>query len=384
MVAVDFAAPSAHHRRNRGLGTIILASKREDAFMAAQGKGPGGKQPTINDVAALAGVSKKTVSRVINRSEFLTEKTRRAVEQAIEQLGFVPNPQARALAFRRNFLIALLHDNPNAQTVLNFQQGVLDAIKDSDLALLVRPVDRGSDKMLDDVRVFLEKQRPIGAMLLPPISENDDLAALCESLGVRYVRVGSALLDDARHCVSSNDREVVAEAVRGLIARGHRRIGFVRGPAGFRSAAEREKGFMEALAEAGLELPDAYHARGNYRYASGVEAGKALLALASPPTAIFCSNDEMAAGVMGIAHGKGIAVPGQLSIIGFDDSPTATHIWPALTTVRWPIREMGSRAARTLVPDFLGSGAKVASDESPVLPSILVERQSVAAAPADA
>ena len=146
--------------------------------MAARTGGQNGKQPTINDVAALAGVSKKTVSRVINRSEFISDKTRDAVRKAIETLGFVPNPQARALAFRRNFLIALLHDNPNAQTVLNFQQGVLDAIKDSDLALLVRPVDRGSDRMLEDVRVFLEKQRPIGAMLLPPISENDDLAKL--------------------------------------------------------------------------------------------------------------------------------------------------------------------------------------------------------------
>src|SRR3546814_9205578 len=135
--------------------------------------------------------------------------------------------------------------------VLNFQQGVLDASKDSDLALLVRPVDRGSGAMLEDVRIFLEKQRPIGAMLLPPISENDELAALCESLGVHYVRVGSALLDDARPCVSSIDREVVAEAGRKLIALGPRRIGFVRGPAGFRSAAERETGFPEAPPAAG-------------------------------------------------------------------------------------------------------------------------------------
>ncbi|SKB41335.1 LacI family DNA-binding transcriptional regulator [Sphingopyxis flava] len=346
--------------------------------MAARTGGQGGKQPTINDVAALAGVSKKTVSRVINRSEFISEKTRLAVQKAIETLGFVPNPQARALAFRRNFLIALLHDNPNAQTVLNFQQGVLDAIKDSDLALLVRPVDRGSDKMLDDVRTFLEKQRPIGAMLLPPISENDELARLCEDLGVRYVRVGSALLDDAKHCVSSNDREVVGEAVRRLIALGHRRIGFVRGPAGFRSAAEREKGFREALAEAGLRLADEHYAPGNYRYTAGIEAGEKLLSLAEPPTAIFCSNDEMAAGVMSVAHGKGIAVPGQLSIIGFDDSPTATHIWPTLSTVRWPIREMGVRAARTLVADFLGPSARIPDGESPVLASTFVERQSVA------
>ena len=346
--------------------------------MAARAGGQSGKQPTINDVAALAGVSKKTVSRVINRSEFISEKTRKSVQQAIETLGFVPNPQARALAFRRNFLIALLHDNPNAQTVLNFQQGVLDAIKDSDLALLVRPVDRGSDKLLDDVRLFLEKQRPIGAMLLPPISENDDLAKLCEDLGVRYVRVGSAPLDDAKHCVSSNDREVVADAVGKLIALGHRRIGFVRGPVGFRSAAEREEGFRAALTAAGLSLADELYAPGNYRYTAGVEAGEAMLSLKQPPTAVFVSNDEMAAGVMSVAHGKGLSVPADLSIIGFDDSPTATHIWPALSTVRWPIREMGSRAARTLVSDFLGSNAKAADDENPVMPSTFIERQSVA------
>ena len=347
--------------------------------MAPRTRNKSGKQPTINDVAALAGVSKKTVSRVINRSELISTKTRQAVEQAIEMLGFVPNPQARALAFRRNFLIALLHDNPNAQTVLNFQQGVLDAIKDSDLALLVRPVDRASDHILEDVRIFLEKQRPIGAMLLPPISENDALAQLCDELGVRYVRVGSALLDDAKHCVSSNDREVVAEAVRTLIALGHTRIGFVRGPEGFRSAAERETGFREALAEAGLSLADEHYAPGNYRYAAGVEAGENLLSLATPPTAIFCSNDEMAAGVIRVAHEKGIKVPDQLSVIGFDDSPTATHIWPALSTVRWPIREMGAQAARTLVPDFLGEAD--GAEDSPVLASSFVERQSVARAP---
>ncbi|MGH6634429.1 MAG: substrate-binding domain-containing protein, partial [Sphingopyxis sp.] len=219
----------------------------------------------------------------------------------------------------------------------------------------------------------------IGAMLLPPISENDDLAALCENLGVRYVRIGSAPLDDAKHCISSNDREVVAEAVRRLIALGHRRIGFVRGPVGFRSAAERETGFLEALAEAGLDLPAEFNAPGNYRYTAGVEAGEALLSLAAPPTAIFCSNDEMAAGVISVAHSKGIKVPGQLSIIGFDDSPTATHIWPALSTVRWPIHEMGIRAAQTLVPDFLAPGTKVA--EGAVLASTFVERQSVAPPP---
>ena len=127
------------------------------------------------------------------------------------------------------------------------------------------------------------------------------------------------------------------------------------------------------------DRPSAYNAPGNYRYAAGIEAGEALLSLAEPPTAIFCSNDEMAAGVMSVAHDKRIDVPGALSIIGFDDSPTATHIWPALSTVRWPIRGMGVRAARTLVPDFLPLASKVDESEAAVLGSTFIQRQSVAA-----
>lgn len=348
--------------------------------MPTRENGPKTSQPTINDVAALAGVSKKTVSRVINESPLIKEKTRENVKEAIAKLGFVPNPQARALAFRRNFLIALLHDNPNAQTVLNFQNGVLDAIKDSDLALLVRPVNRSSVDMLEDVRIFLEKQRPIGVLLLPPISENDALTELCQSLGVRYVRIGSTALDGPGRCISSNDREVVAQACRKLIELGHRRIGFVRGPQGFRSAKERELGFQDALHSAGITMPDELSAQGDYRINSGTEAGRKLLSLKNRPTAIFASNDEMAAGVMQVALGQGISVPGQLSIIGFDDSPTATHIWPRLSTVRWPIREMGANAAHMLVSDFLPPVQGMDKPEYAMLPSTFIERQSVAAA----
>ena len=133
-------------------------------------------QPTINDVARLAGVSKKTVSRVINQSPLLNSDTRTRVEEVIAEIGYVPNPQARALALRRNFLIGLIHDNPNAQMVLNVLQGLLEVLRDTEFELIVHPVDRGSTSMLDDVRMFLERQRPYGVMLLPPISENDALA----------------------------------------------------------------------------------------------------------------------------------------------------------------------------------------------------------------
>jgi LacI family transcriptional regulator len=336
-----------------------------------------GSQPTINDVAALAGVSKKTVSRVINQSPHLNIVTRTKVEAAIRELGFVPNPQARALALRRNFMIVLLHDNPNGQTVLNFQRGVLNAIQDSDLALVVKPVDRHSPNMLAEVQTFLERQRPLGALLLPPISENDALAKLCSGLGVRYVRVGSALLDDSEHCVASNDRAVVAEACRHLIAKGHRNIGLVRGPRGFRSSEEREAGFRAAMTEAGYMPDPSLCVEGTYRFDSGVAAGETLMAANPRPTAIFASNDEMAAGVMHVIHKMGLHVPNDISIIGFDDSPTASQIWPPLSTVRWPITEMGSAAARKLVPEFLAATDDRTSTIETVLDSVFIERNSV-------
>lgn len=337
----------------------------------------GRAKPTINDVAARAGVSKKTVSRVINGSPLLTDSTREKVQSAIKDLGFVPNPQARALALRRNFLIVLLHDNPNAQTVLNFQKGVLEAIKDSDLALVVRPVERDSPTILDDVRGFFEKQRPLAALLLPPISERADLAALCEEMGVRYVRVGSAVLDDERHSIASNDRDVVQAVCTRLTDLGHRRIGFVRGPMGFRSAAEREAGFLAAMHAAGITHDSGMTVEGNYRFESGIAAGEALLSRSPRPTAIFAGNDEMAAGVVHAARNMGIAVPEQLSIIGFDDSPTASHIWPPLSTIRWPILAMGHLAAQKLVPDFLPERG-VKEPLPAVLDSTFIERMSIA------
>lgn len=312
------------------------------------------KNPTINDVARAAGVSKKTVSRVINRSPLLKDGTREKVEAAIAELGYVPNPQARALALRRNFLVGLLYDNPNAQTVLNFQEGVLDAIRDTEFALVVRPVDRHSPNLLDDIRDFLEKQRLFGVMILPPISERDEIAEICKELRCEYVRMGSTELDDPAHMVESNDREAVSRAVDHLVEQGHRRIGLITGPDGFRSARERREGFLDGMARHSLACPEHYIAHGEYTFESGKQAAGKLLAAKVRPTAIFASNDEMAAGALHVAEELDLHVPNDLSLIGFDDSPTAAHVWPPLTTVRWPIRTMAKAAALKLI----GSGGK--------------------------
>ncbi len=328
--------------------------------------------PTINDVARLAGVSKKTVSRVINASPLLTPETRARVQKVIDELGYVPNPQARALALRRNFLIGLIHDNPNAQMVLGVQEGILEAIRSTPYALVVRPVDRGSATMIEDVRTFIEQQRLSGVLFLPPISEREELAAICRELGCGFVRMGSALLDSPAHSVASNDREAVEGAVTYLIDQGHRAIGLITGPSGFRSAAERQAGFEAAMAKAGIVHPVTMRASGDYRFESGRAAAERLLDTHPQPTAIFASNDEMAAGALHAARERGMRVPDDLSILGFDDTAISAHIWPPLSTVRWPIVSMARAAAMKLIDP-------AAAPDNALFLSSLIRRSSVAA-----
>ncbi len=333
-------------------------------------------KPTINDVARLAEVSKKTVSRVINKSPLLSEKTRKHVENVIEEIGFVPNPQARALALRRNFIIAAVHDNPNAQFLVNVQKGVLEALDGTDFGLMVQPVDRNSPTIAQDLRDFLERQRPYGVVLLPPISENNELAEVCRDFGARYVRMASAELDKPEQMVMSNDSEAVKHAVAYIAEQGHKRIALIEGRSNSRSAIERRAGYEEALKQAGIAIDNDLIEQGGYTFETGVEAALKLLGKPARPTAIFASNDEMAIGALMAARRKGIEVPRGLSIVGFDDTPMSSHVWPPLTTVKWPIADMARIAALKLM-------AK--SDDPPIsdslLPSQLIERDSVAPPP---
>ena len=157
---------------------------------------PAGRNVTINDIARLAGVSKKTVSRVINSSPLVRDDTRTRVESVIRQLRFVPDPQARGLAFRRSFLIGLVYDNPNAQYIVNAQQGVLDALRGSDFELVVHPCDRRGVDFIPGVIRFAERQKLRGVILLPPVSENDALVRSLRDIECEYIRVASAEVDE--------------------------------------------------------------------------------------------------------------------------------------------------------------------------------------------
>jgi len=254
---------------------------------------------------------------------------------------------------------------------------MLEALHGTEFEMVVRPVDRGAATMLDDLRHFLERQRLFGVLLMPPVSENDMVAKLCDDIGCRYVRMGSAQLDDAAHMVASNDREAVRIAVEYLVEQGHERIGLVAGPHGFRSARERRLGFEDALGAAGIALPRSLVADGNYTFESGLIAAERLLDLVPRPTAIFSSNDEMAAGVIHAARQRGLEIPRDLSIIGFDDTPIAAHVWPPLTTVRWPIASMARSAALKLIAG--AEEEEVVVEEPSLFLSTLIRRGSVAA-----
>jgi LacI family transcriptional regulator len=329
-----------------------------------RGEGPR-RRPTINDIARLAGVSKKTVSRVINASPHVQAETRARIEAVIAEHGYAPDPQARGLAFRRSFLIGLVYDNPNPQYVVNMQLGLLDGMKGSGFELVVHPCNRTSETFLADLRGFIERQKLFGVVLTPPISEDERVAAMLADIGCEYVRVASVSLDAPEHMIETGDRLGGEAAAHHLADLGHRRIALISGPASFRSSRERREGFELGLAARGLTLEARYSEEGAYTFESGIERAAALLKLDPRPTAIFAGNDEMAAGVLQAARQLGVRVPEELSVVGFDDFEIARRLWPSLTTLRAPTREIGRLAVERLMGR--GPEGREPKDRLPVL-----------------
>jgi len=330
---------------------------------------------TINDIARLAAVSKKTVSRVINRSPFVKEETRAHIKSIIDAHGYHPDPQARGLAFRRSFLIGMIYEQPNPQYVVSMQEGILDALSGSGFELVIRPCQRQSKTFFEDIRTFVERQKLYGVVLPPPLSEAERLARLLDELGCRYVRIASVSLDDPERMVVTHDHLGGAAAARRLAELGHRCVAHVSGPPSFRSSHERRRGFVSGLAEFGLTLPKTRALEGAYTYESGLECGRSLLAKGQRPTAIFTGNDEMAFGIYRAAQEAGLRIPHDLSVVGFDDLPIASRIWPPLSSVRLPIHDMGKIAAEKLLA---ASEARHRAGIDEFKPT-LIERASIAA-----
>ncbi|MDB6084654.1 MAG: LacI family transcriptional regulator [Gammaproteobacteria bacterium] len=332
-------------------------------------------QATINDIARLANVSKRTVSRVLNQSPRLKSETRARVLSIIEEVGYVPDPQARGLAFRQSYLVGFVYDNPNGQYVADMMQGILNVLRGAGFELIVHPYHRRSPGFLSGVRSLVQRQKLFGVVLPPPTSEDEELVAMLNEIRCPYSRIAAVALDLPTRMVVTHDRLGAAEAARHLAELGHRHIAHISGPSKARSTCERRSGFAEGLAERGLVMDERYMLEGTYDFESGIVGTQRLLALKPRPTAIFAANDETAAGVYLAAHEAGLEIPQDLSVVGFDDSPIVSKLWPPLTSVRLPIREMGAIAAKKLLAQSPENGDRELVDLL-VTPTLITRRSS--------
>lgn len=303
---------------------------------------------TIDDVAQAAGVSIRTVSRVLNDSPNVGDDTRTSVQAIIEKLGYSPNSRARALATGRSYLIAVVQDDPNAHVIGAMQRGIVESCSQHGYELVVHPVRFGDPDVALEVEKFVQRSRVDGLIVLPPTSELAAIPERLSALGVPSIGIASISVPAYPCMLISDERTATGKLARYLLDLGHRRIAMIEGPSHFRSAQQRKAGFLAALADSGLAL-DVHLRDGDYSFDSGLTAAASLLTMDKPPTAIFACNDIMAAAVIKTARDLGVSMPDQLSVAGFDDSDLASMISPALTTIRRPLREMAKTATEHLL-----------------------------------
>jgi len=337
------------------------------------------KRATIDDVAQLAGVSIKTVSRVLNHEPRVRESTRARVAQAMEALKYRPNSSARRLAGNCSYILGLLYDNPSASYITSIQEGVLEACEVEHYDILIHPCAHDSPTFQEDISELVAGVRVDGLILTPPISDLAELRKMLREMQIPNVVISLQVEGDSNWTVGTNDRDICAEMVRYLAGLGHQHIAFVSGHPDHKVIAQRFEGYRDAMLECGLKVSKANCLQGYNTFESGVECGQRLLSRKRPPTAIFCANDDMAAGVLKVAHEMKIAVPGELSVAGFDDIPLASQYWPSLTTIRQPTHEMARQATELLIKRLRGT---LPQDTKRVLVSELVIRDSTGPAPA--
>ena len=302
---------------------------------------------TVHDVARAAGVSAMTVSRVINGRASVSAATRDKVEAAIASLRYQPNLAARA-ARTGTLRIGLLYSNPSAAFLSEFLVGAMDQCRQGGGQLLL---ERCSDLASQRAAIACLVAAGVDGILVPPpLCDSPQVLAQLNQMGIPAIAVATARPSPGVSAVRIDDYEGALAMTRHLIALGHRDIGFIEGDPEHTPALLRRQAFEDSMRAAQLPVPPQRVAQGYFTYRSGLDAARQLLAASPRPTAIFASNDDMAAATLAVAHGMGLQVPQDVSVCGFDDTPVATTVWPELSTIHQPIADM-ARAAVTLVID---------------------------------
>jgi LacI family transcriptional regulator, galactose operon repressor len=335
---------------------------------------------TIKEVAELANVSQMTVSRVLNDQGAVKETTRKRVQSAMRELNYRPNIMARNLAGRTGLFIGLIYRNPSYGYLSEFLLGALETCRKLGHYLIVE------EPLIDDDMVDLEQiekrflDTSIQALIVvPPLSDDQKLIDTLERTGISFVCVSPKLKRYHGSSVRMNDTEAAREMTNYLLDLGHKDIALIKGAPSHLQTGLRYNGYRRALKERGLPFNQTLIQTGDFTYQSGVQCAFELFQQESPPTAIFACNDDMAAGAIAAAHQSGLKVPQDVTIVGFDDIASAASLWPPLTTVKQPIRDM-ARSAIEILARKVGSDTPQteAEIERPMLDYELIIRDSAA------
>ncbi len=309
----------------------------------------------IRDVAKLAGVAVKTVSRVLNNHPYVSASTKAKVDAAMAELGFSPSIAARILAGTKSGQVALIYDNHSPYYMHQIMQGCWDRCHSEGMRLIAQPVDVADPDVGEQVRGMVRQTHVDGAILSSPVTDCAPVLSALEALNIPFVRISPGTNHALTSSVFMDDTQAADDMTTHLINIGHRRIGFIIGHPNHMASAERRAGYERALGRVGISVDPALIADGQFDFESGVAATEQFLSLGNPPTAIFASNDDMASGVLAVAHRRGMQVPEQLSVGGFDDTTLARVVWPPLTTVRQPVRDLALDRCRASCSAKAGS-----------------------------
>lgn len=328
------------------------------------------ERANIRDVAARAGVAVKTVSRVLNGHPYVSAAMREKVERAMQELDFRPSIAARILSGSKSNQVALIYDNHSPYYMFQIQTGCWDVCKAHGIRLIAQPVDVADPDVGEQVRGLVSETHVDGIILSSPVTDCVGVLQALDALDMPFVRISPGTNHALTSSVFMDDAQAADDMTTHLINQGHRRIGFVKGHPNHMASDDRLFGYRRALDRAGIAFEPQLVMPGAFDFESGVTAANVLLDLPHPPTAIFAANDDMAAGVLSVAHGRGMALPDALSVAGFDDTTLARTVWPALTTIHQPMAELARTATEILI-----AGGDITHRR---LPHTLVERASVA------
>jgi LacI family transcriptional regulator, galactose operon repressor len=337
--------------------------------------------PTVHDVARRAGVSTSTVSHVLNNTRFVSDELRERVMAAMRELDYTPNAAARMLTLKRSHTIGLIVSDIQNPFFASVARGVEDVAQEQGYTVVLCNSDENADR--EQACLSALETRAVDGVLLASAGVADDHLSRLVRAGYPIVLVDRDLPDLGAPAILLDNEGAACEAVKHLIAGGHRRIAMISGRASISTTTERITGYRRALQQADLELDERLLVSGASTSEGGVAAANALLDVVPPPTAIFSGNNLMSIGALQAIANRGLSVPSDVALVGFDDFP---YPWsdafrPHLTTVAQPTYELGRRAAEILVEQLRGAKPKPA--ERVVMQGELVVRESSAALPGD-